>query len=78
MGHHQGPTINSGHNYVYIKFQEGWSKLDDKDIRSGHPSVTHIADDDLQSIGGPNAFIFICRKVGTYIEEGAEERKTIF
>jgi hypothetical protein len=77
VSHHQGPTRNSGHNYIYIKFQEGWSKLDDKNVHNEHPSLTNIADDDLQSIGGPNAFIFICRKVRTDIDEDAEETKIL-
>ena len=77
MSHHQGPSRNSGHNYIYIKFQEGWTKIDDKDVHTGDPSLTNITDDDLQSIGGPNAFIFICRKVKTYIDEDVEETKSL-
>jgi ubiquitin C-terminal hydrolase len=64
VSHHIGRTVNSGHNYVFMKFTEGWTKIDDKDQTSYNPKATNIDDNNLQSIGGENAFIFILRKVG--------------
>jgi uncharacterized UBP type Zn finger protein len=64
VSHHFGRTVHSGHNYVFMKFTEGWTKIDDKDQTSYNPKATNIDDNNLQSIGGENAFIFILRKVG--------------